>query len=78
MSMRRYAVLLASAAVAAVSGVGIAAAAGGGGSSATPDTTSAPATTQPRTDPGPPDGHNCPHHHGSDGTSSTAPSGYAT
>jgi hypothetical protein len=73
MSMRRYAVILASASVAAVSGVGFAAAASGGGSSATPDTTSTPAQTQPRTTAAPRDGHHCPHHDGAGGTSPTAP-----
>jgi hypothetical protein len=74
MSMRRYAVVLASATVAAVSGVGIAAAASGGGST-TPTTPSTPTTTQPRTTPVPPADHPCPHHDGSGGTSSTAPAG---
>jgi hypothetical protein len=76
MSIRRCAIVVASAAVAGVSGVGIAAAAGGGGST-TPDTTSTPTTTQPRTPPPPPPqgDHHCPHG-GTSGTGSTAPSGY--
>jgi hypothetical protein len=74
MSIRRYAIVVASATVAAVSGVGIAAAAGGGGTT-TPDTTSTPTTTQPRTSPAPRGNHHCPHG-GTSGTGSTAPSGY--
>ena len=73
MSMRRYAVMLASATVAAVSGVGIAAAAGGGGaSSTTPNTPSTPTTTQPRADPPPGTGASpAPQRDGRDGLHGT-------
>jgi hypothetical protein len=73
MSIRRYAIVVASAAVAGVSGVGIAAAAGGSGST-TPNTPSTPTTTQPRTSPAPQGNHHCPHG-GTSGTGSAAPSG---